>query len=248
MSESNKTLQLEAQRAIHDSSPSALRRYALLTTGYPSLWGLFGYELITGLFSSCPGALGIWLRRKAYRRLFAEAGRDVIIGRNVTLRGLSRIRLGRRVVLDDNCVVDARGAGAYITLGDDVLVGRNTIVRCRGQSLTLGSGTDIGCHCLIATDSRLEIGRDVLVAAFTYIAAGGGHNIQDKTVPIKQQGFTSKGGITIGDDCWIGSHSTVLDGAHIGRGVVVGSHSLVTKPLPDWAIAYGIPARVERSR
>ncbi|MBU1693475.1 MAG: hypothetical protein KJ726_02225 [Verrucomicrobia bacterium] len=248
MSESDKKLKLEAQAAIHDPSRSALRRYALLTTGGTSLWGLFVYELVTGLFSACPGALGIWLRRTFYRRLFAEAGRDIIIGRNVTIRGFGCIRAGRRVVLDDNCVLDARGAGASITLGDEVLVGRNSIVRCRGESLTIGEGTDIGCNCLVATDSRLAIGRDVLIAAYTYIAAGGNHNTQDKTIPIRKQGFTSRGGVTIGDDVWIGSHVAILDGVTVGRGAVIGAHSLVNKDLPDWAIAYGSPARAERFR
>ncbi|MBP7570676.1 MAG: acyltransferase [Acidobacteria bacterium] len=248
MSESDKKLKLEAQAAIHDPSRSPLRRYALLTTGGASLWKLFVYELVTGLFLGWPGALGIWLRRKCYRRLFAAAGRDLIIGRNVTIRGFARIRAGRRVVLDDNAVLDARGAGASITLGDEVLVGRNSIVRCRGESLTIGDGTDIGCNCIVATDSRLAIGKDVLVAAYTYIAAGGNHNYADRTVPIRKQGFTSRGGVTIGDDVWIGSHTAILDGVTVGRGAVIGAHSLVNKDLPEWAIAYGCPARVERSR
>ena len=92
------------------------------------------------------------------------------------------------------------------------------------------------------------MGKDVLIAAFTYIAAGGNHIYEDKTVPIRKQGFISRGGVTLGDDVWIGSHTAILDGVTVGRGAIIGAHSLVNKDLPEWAIAFGCPARVERLR
>jgi acetyltransferase-like isoleucine patch superfamily enzyme len=46
----------------------------------------------------------------------------------------------------------------------------------------------------------------------------------------------------------LGYGVTVLDGVHIGNGAVVGAGSVVTKSLPDYAIAFGVPAQVVRKR
>jgi acetyltransferase-like isoleucine patch superfamily enzyme len=248
MPNSNENLDLEAQRVLHDPNRSPVEKYMLLAIGERSWGKLIGYELITTLFGGWPGALGLFLRQKAYRPLFQAMGRGVTIGRNVTIRGAGRIALGRGAHVDDNCVLDARGAGASIAIGDHVFIGRNSIVRCRGEHLRIGEGTDIGCNCIVATDSRLDIGRDVLVAAYTYIAAGGTHRHDDKTVPIIRQGFVSRGGVKIGDGAWIGSHSILMDGASVGAGTIIGAHSVVNDAIPDMVIAFGAPARVHKPR
>lgn len=238
----------QIQRNLNQPGQSSWRQYARLAVGGERLGALFRYELTTGALTGFPGALGLWLRRKLYPGLFAACGRGLIVGRNVTIRGAGRIRLGSNVALDDNTVLDARGAQGEIEIGDGVLVSRNTIIRARNGRIVLGAGSDVGANCLLATDSRLEIGRDVLIAAFVYITAGGHHRYDDPSVPIIRQGFISKGGVTIGDDVWIGSHTTVLDGASIGTGCVVGAHSLVNKPLGDRSIAWGVPAIRRRDR
>jgi acetyltransferase-like isoleucine patch superfamily enzyme len=106
----------------------------------------------------------------------------------------------------------------------------------------------VGANCILATDSRLEIGRDVLIAAFTYISAGGGHRYDRLDVPMIRQGFNSKGGVVLEDDLWIGAHTTILDGVRIGAGSIVGAHSLVNASLEPRSIAWGVPARRQRSR
>jgi len=209
---------------------------------------LLRYEFWTGLLGDCPGALGLALRRRCWRKLFGRCGRGVTIGRHVTLRGADRIFLGDRVVLDDNVVLDARGPRARIEIGDGALISRNTIVRNRGERLSIGAGSDIGANCIVATDSRLEIGRDVLLAAYTYITAGGNHNYADPDTPIIRQGFTSKGGVTLEDDIWIGAHTTITDGVRIGAGTIVGAHSLVNRDIEPRSIAWGVPARRQRAR
>jgi acetyltransferase-like isoleucine patch superfamily enzyme len=223
-------------------------RYANLVIGEPSWGKLLRHEFLTGLFGSWPGAAGYALRRCAWRPLFEHCGRNVTFGRNVTLRGAGRIRLGDGVVLDDNVVLDARGALARIEIGDGALLSRNTIVRNRGKLLKIGAGSDVGANCILATDSRLEIGRDVLIAAFTYISAGGRHRYDRPDVPMIRQGFESRGGVVLEDDIWIGAHTTILDGVRIGAGSIVGAHSLVNASLEPRSIAWGVPARKQQSR
>ena len=53
-------------------------------------------------------------------------------------------------------------------------------------------------------------------------------------------------GVKIGDDCWIGGNTTILAGVSIGTGCTIGAGSVVTRYIPDFSVAIGIPARVVR--
>jgi acetyltransferase-like isoleucine patch superfamily enzyme len=74
---------------------------------------------------------------------------------------------------------------------------------------------------------------------------GSQHGIERLDVPIREQPGTWVR-VTIGRDSWIGDRAIVL--ADVGKHCVVGAGSVVTKPLPDYAIAVGSPARVIRYR
>nr|WP_239455236.1 DapH/DapD/GlmU-related protein [Bifidobacterium pullorum] len=63
--------------------------------------------------------------------------------------------------------------------------------------------------------------------------------------PIKSQGVIQRG-ITIGDDCWIGSNVTILDGVTIDRGSVIGAGTLVTRDVPAGSVV--IDKREKRIR
>ena len=58
----------------------------------------------------------------------------------------------------------------------------------------------------------------------------------------------SKGDIVIGDDVWIGQNAMILSGVHIGQGAVIGAGGVVTKNIPPYAIAVGVPAKVIKYR
>ena len=158
----------QIQGVLHDEKQATWKKYALLTVGEASWLRLLNYELRTMLFSAVPGALGFVLRRRFYRSLFARCGRGVMIGRNVTVRGAGRISLGDGVLIDDNCVLDARGPEARLDIGPGVVLSRNSIVRTRGRELVIGAGTDIGWH---RDESRIESIRDALCAAGDIAAA-----------------------------------------------------------------------------
>lgn len=51
-------------------------------------------------------------------------------------------------------------------------------------------------------------------------------------------------GVTIEEGAWIGTRVTLLSGAHVGRGAVIGAQSLVDKEIPPYAVAVGSPAKV----
>ena len=175
-------------------------------------------------------------------------GRGISIGRNVTFRGPRKIFIGNNVVIEDGCCLDARGDNARIILGDNIVLARNTMLRTRGESIAIGDGTSIGANCIFGTDSNLVIGKDVLIAAYCYLAAGGSHNYDDSELPVIKQGVSRKGGIAIEDGAWIGAHTVVLDGAKILKGAIVGANSLVNSTLPGKSISFGTPAKIHRQR
>lgn len=55
-------------------------------------------------------------------------------------------------------------------------------------------------------------------------------------------------GIVIEDDCWLGTGVKILDGVTIGKGSVIGAGAVVTKNIPSYSVAVGVPAKVISKR
>jgi serine acetyltransferase len=140
-----------------------------------------------------------------------------------------------------------------VRIGDHTSIDRNLWLSCGGSS---GSGTGyfeigdhsyIGCNAVIgAGGGGIKIGNNVLIGQ-TVNMHSESHVIGDIAVPIRDQGISFQG-IVIEDDVWIGSKATILDGVVIGSGAVIGAGAVVTKSVPAYGIAVGVPARVIATR
>ena len=98
-----------------------------------------------------------------------------------------------------------------------------------------------GCHL-----GLVHLERDVLLAASVHIPSGGAtHGTEDVETPIRDQPG-ARTLVRVGEGAWIGSAAVIL--ADVGRHSVVGAGAVVTKPLPDYVVAAGVPAKVIRSR
>ncbi len=107
----------------------------------------------------------------------------------------------------------------------------------------LEAGVYVGPRCHLGL---VHLKRDCLLAAGVHVPSGGAtHRFDDPDAPIKDQGGERQL-VTIGAGAWVGSNAVVL--ADVGDGAVVGAGSVVTKPIPAYSIAAGVPARVIRSR
>ncbi|MCI0439953.1 MAG: hypothetical protein L0177_12605, partial [Chloroflexi bacterium] len=96
------------QEKLFDQNRSQLDRYRDIVLGGGGTLRLLKYEFITTFTSWVPGALGLLLRSKLYPRLLGSVGRGVVFGSNVVLRHPHKIHIGDNVVIDDNCVLDAK--------------------------------------------------------------------------------------------------------------------------------------------
>src|SRR5262249_5471102 len=101
----------------------------------------------------------------------------------------------------------------------------------------------VGPFCCLG-DVTLE--DDVLIGSHVSITNGTGqHGIDRLDVPIREQpGVWPR--VTIGRDTWIGDRAVIM--ADVGKHCVIGAGAVVTRPIPDYAIAAGVPARVVKSR
>ena len=237
----------KAQEQLFAPGTSAREKYAALVVGQPGLGALLKYELIVTLAQPVAGALGLVLRKALYPALLGGCGRNVVFGQNVVLRHPHKIHIGNNVVIDDNCLIDAKGeSNRGISIGDGVFIGRNTILSCKNGDIALADGANIGFNCEIFSASCVTIGKSVLMAAYCYVI-GGDHDFSDPSKSVLEQPRTSAG-VTIGAGVWLGAGVKILDGVTIGDGAVIGAGAVVKDDVPASAIAVGVPARVVSSR
>jgi acetyltransferase-like isoleucine patch superfamily enzyme len=234
-------------REVFDASKSERQKYQDLVVGQPGWWALLRHELIIVTASQIPGALGLFLRSKLYPLLLGECGRNVFFGANITLRHPHKIRIGHDVVIDDGCVLDAKGStNRGITIGNGVFLGRQTSINTKDGDIVLEDGVNLGAFCMVFSASQVRCGMNTLIAAYTYLV-GGGHDMTNTDAAIIDQERPSAG-ITIGPNGWIGTGVSILDGVTLGHDVVIGANSVVTKDVDDFAVAAGSPAVIRRVR
>ena len=236
-----------AQDQLFAKGTSARAKYGALVIGKSDFGSLLKYELIVTLTQGCPGALGLALRKTLYPSLLGSCGRNVVFGQNVVLRHPHKIHVGDNVVIDDNCLIDAKGeSNSGIRIGSGVFIGRNSILSCKNGDIELANGANVGFNCEIFSASRVRIGANVLMAAYSYVI-GGDHDFSDPSRPVLEQTRRSAG-VSIGDGAWLGAGAKVLDGVSIGDGAIIGAAAVVREDVGPRAVAVGIPARVVSTR
>ena len=111
--------------------------------------------------------------------------------------------------------------GKNIHLGEGVFINTNSyLMDC--ADITIGSHTFIGPYCGIYTAAH--------PMRYKYRNIG-----LEKAIPV-----------SIGENCWLGANVSVMPGVKIGNGCVIAAGAVVTKDIPDNAVAAGVPAKIVR--
>lgn len=111
-----------------------------------------------------------------------------------------------------------------------------------GTHIEVGKNFFANYNCTILDVARVVIGDNCMFAPNVSIYTAG-HPLHPE---IRNTLYEYGVGVTIGDNVWIGGNAVICPGVHIGSNTVIGAGSVVTKDIPDWAVAAGNPCRVIR--
>ena len=158
------------------------------------------------------------------------------------------LHLGPNVFIDDQVLIFQCKEGGAVELGSGVSLFRENIIQTGYKgSVSIGEESQIQPRCIFsAMKSSIRIGRGVQIAPnCTFYPYD--HGIAPGEL-ISRQPLQTRGDIVIEDDAWLGVGVIVLSGVRIGKGAVIGAGAVVSRDVPDGAIAMGVPARVVKMR
>jgi acetyltransferase-like isoleucine patch superfamily enzyme len=138
------------------------------------------------------------------------------------------------------------GRGAVLELGRWSWLGHGTKIRVHEGRCEIGAKSVLGQECTISAFQHVSIGRECVIADRVMLIDFD-HGVVEVERPIRLQGIYKRD-VNVGSNCWIGYGACILRGVTVGDNCVIGTNSVVTKDVPDNAVAAGMPARVLRMR
>jgi acetyltransferase-like isoleucine patch superfamily enzyme len=138
------------------------------------------------------------------------------------------------------------GKDARVVLGRWSWLGHGTKVRAHEGEVLIGAKSVLGQECTISAYQHVAIGRECIVADRVMLIDFD-HGVVEVERPIRLQGIYKRD-VNVGHNVWIGYGACILRGVTIGENSIVGTSAVVTKDLPENAVAAGVPATVIRMR
>ena len=203
-------------------------------------------ELLPFLLKDVPGEAGRRLRAEWYGRILGRLGEGCAIGPGVTMLRPERIALDDGVGVEGQVHFDARGQGIRIGAHTQICFGSYLQDQTEEGYIHVGTRSYIGSQSIIYGHVGVAIGDHVLIAPQAMIVPYQ-HIFASREALIAEQGGVQRK-VAIEDDVYLGMSVRILLGVTIGRGAVVGAGAVVTKDIPAYAVAVGVPARVLRYR
>ena len=129
-----------------------------------------------------------------------------------------------------------------VSIGSRAWIQSRPLVNKPLPKLVIGSGTNIGRGTVISAAEKISIGRNCLFS-YNVSVLDHHHRFEDLQQSPLFQGVSDPKPVKIGDNCFLGAHSFILEGVTLGEHCVVGANSVVTKSFPSFSVVVGVPAR-----
>ena len=174
---------------------------------------------------------GSFFYRCWIRSGISNLGESVFFAKNIKIRGGNRMSIDKNCFINKFCIIEA--IEEYATNNNPFMI-------------EIGEGCNFGEFTHISAINSIIIGSGVLTGRFVTITDNShGNNLKKElsTPPFKRN-VVSKGTVKIGDNVWLGDKVTILPNVTIGEGAIIGANSVVTKDIPAFCVAVGIPAKV----
>lgn len=152
-----------------------------------------------------------------------------------------KLRIGQKM-RGDLCKIIFRKCGKNVNIENNAYFGI-------GNSIEIGSNSGIGKNAYISNiggGGEVIIGNNVMMAPDVVILTKS-HEYGDIKIPMNMQKSYSST-VIIEDDVWIGIRTIILPGVKIGKGSIIGAGAVLTKDIPPYSIAGGVPAKIIKSR
>jgi acetyltransferase-like isoleucine patch superfamily enzyme len=165
--------------------------------------------------------------------------------------GAWKLRLGKRLQLDGlafigpGCRLEV-GRNAVLELGRWSWLGHGCKIRCHEGRVVLGAKSVMGQECTISAYQHVSIGRECVIADRVMLIDFD-HGTSEVERPIRLQGIYKRD-VNVGHNVWIGYGACILRGVTVGDNAIIGTNSVVTRPVEANSVVGGVPARVLRMR
>ena len=191
---------------------------------------LFGYlSLIVPRKASYPW----YLVKRAFatarsKGVVKEFGKGSLIAPGVKLYTPQYISIGNNSSIMSHCIIETCPINEdkpHLLIGENVSLGEYSHITCANK-VTIGNGVLTGRFVLITDNSHGNNTKEVADIA-----------------PLARE-IHSNGPVYIGENVWIGDKVTILPNVTIGKGCIIAANAVVTKDIPEYSVAAGVPAKV----
>lgn len=159
------------------------------------------------------------------RGKFGSFGRNSLVAKDVSILREENIHIGNNCSIQSHCTLETTGAG----------------------KIEIADGLSLGEYSHITSANEVTIGKNLLTGRFVLItdnSHGENKSKAELNIAPLQRAVYSKGKVVIGDNVWIGDKATILAGVTIGNGAIIAANAVVTKDVPAYSIAAGVPAKI----
>lgn len=193
------------------------------------------------------------LRMQDITTLFKPNSKVKIFGGGILYKTKKRINgnsniihLGRKSIIKSSTIV-INGNNNKIVVGDNCVIGKGTSILIEGDNhcLTIGHNSTFTQYvhlCLQEHNTKITLGDDCMLSNHIIIRTSDSHPMYDDS----NNRINCAKDVFIGNHVWICPNVTVMKGARIGDGAIIGSGTMVTKNIPAKCLAVGFPAKVAK--